>query len=110
MRVASSFISPEQAELNLKELGDAGLEELAQQGRDRWNEVLGRVEVEGGTLDQYRTFYTCLYRSLLFLTSSMKWMPAERPCITVPRQGRYCRDIITLEPGCGIPSAVSFRC
>lgn len=66
VRVASSFISSEQAELNLKELGDAGLEELAQQGRDRWNEVLGRVEVEGGTLDQYRTFYTCLYRSLLF--------------------------------------------
>lgn len=66
VRVASSFISPEQAELNLKELGDAGLEGLAQQGRERWNEVLGRVEVEGGTLDQYRTFYTCLYRSLLF--------------------------------------------
>ncbi len=66
VRVASSFISSEQAELNLKELGDVGLEELAQQGRERWNEVLGRVEVEGGTLDQYRTFYTCLYRSLLF--------------------------------------------
>lgn len=65
-RVSSSFISPEQAELNLKELGNAGLEELAQQGKDRWNKVLGRIEVEGGTLDQYRTFYTCLYRSLLF--------------------------------------------
>ena len=28
--------------------------------------MLGRIEVEGGNLDQYRTFYSCLYRSLLF--------------------------------------------
>ena len=65
-RVASSFISLEQAELNLKELGTDNLETLAQKGKDAWNDVLGRIEVEGGTLDQYRVFYTCLYRSLLF--------------------------------------------
>ena len=65
-RVASSFISLEQAELNLKELGTDDLETLAQKGKDAWNDVLGRIEVEGGTLDQYRVFYTCLYRSLLF--------------------------------------------
>ena len=28
--------------------------------------ILGKIEVEGGNLDQYRTFYSCLYRSLLF--------------------------------------------
>ena len=65
-RVASSFISLEQAELNLKELGNDNLETLAQKGKDIWNDVLSRIEVEGGTLDQYRVFYTCLYRSLLF--------------------------------------------
>ena len=65
-RVASSFISLEQAELNLKELGNDNLEILAQKGKDTWNDVLSRIEVEGGTLDQYRVFYTCLYRSLLF--------------------------------------------
>lgn len=65
-RVASSFISPEQAELNLKELGNDNLEALSQKGKDAWNKVLSRIEVEGGTLDQYRVFYTCLYRSLLF--------------------------------------------
>ena len=32
----------------------------------RWDDVLGRIEVEGGTVDQYRTFYSCLYRSVLF--------------------------------------------
>lgn len=65
-RVASSFISPEQAEINLKELGNQNFSQLVAQGRDAWNEMLERIEVKGGTLDQYRTFYSCLYRSLLF--------------------------------------------
>ena len=65
-RVASSFISFEQAERNLKELGNDSFDMLADKGKKVWNEVLGKIKVEGGNLDQYRTFYTCLYRSLLF--------------------------------------------
>ena len=65
-RVASSFISEEQAIRNLDELGGAGFDELADAGRKSWNDVLGRVAVEGGNLDELRTFYSCLYRSLLF--------------------------------------------
>lgn len=65
-RVASSFISEEQAMQNLKELGNDTFDTLVEKGKDVWNDVLGRVEVEGGNLDQYRTFYSCLYRSLLF--------------------------------------------
>lgn len=65
-RVASSFISEEQAMQNLKELGNDTFDTLVEKGKDVWNDVLGRVEVEGGDLDQYRTFYSCLYRSLLF--------------------------------------------
>ena len=56
----------EPGELNLKELGNDNLETLAQKGQQAWNEMLGRIEVEGGSLDQYRMFYSCLYRSLLF--------------------------------------------
>ncbi len=65
-RVASSFISHEQAAINLGELGNDTLEQLTEKGRKAWNDVLGRVEVEGGDLDQYRTFYSCLYRATLF--------------------------------------------
>ena len=65
-RVASSFISHEQAAINLKELGDDTLEEVTEKGRKAWNDVLGRIEIEGGNLDQYRTFYSCLYRATLF--------------------------------------------
>lgn len=65
-RVSSSFISPEQALLNLQELGNESFDNLVAQGRRQWNDVLGRVDVEGGSIDQMRTFYSCLYRSLLF--------------------------------------------
>lgn len=65
-QVASSFISPEQALLNLKELGTDSFDVLKNKAKQEWNKVLGRIEVEGGTDEQYRTFYSCLYRSLLF--------------------------------------------
>ncbi len=65
-RVASSFISVEQAEQNLKELGNRTLEEVAADGRREWNDILGRIEVEDTDKDKLRTFYSCLYRSVLF--------------------------------------------
>jgi predicted alpha-1,2-mannosidase len=66
VRVASSFISFEQAELNLKEIGNDNFETVKQKGKTAWNKELSRIVVEGGTEDQLRTFYSCLYRSLLF--------------------------------------------
>ena len=65
-RVASSFVSSAQAMQNLKELGLADMDQLKQQGRQRWNEVLGKIEVEDENIDHLRTFYSCLYRSVLF--------------------------------------------
>ena len=65
-RVASSFISEAQAIQNLKELGNSSFETLLQKGRQRWNDVLGRISVEDTNIDNLRTFYSCLYRSTLF--------------------------------------------
>ena len=65
-RVASSFISLEQARLNLEELGADNLETIKDKGRQRWNEILGRIEVADDNIDHLRTFYSCLYRSVLF--------------------------------------------
>ncbi|MCJ8164381.1 GH92 family glycosyl hydrolase [Pontibacter sp. E15-1] len=65
-RVASSFISPEQAELNLREVGMDDFEAVRQKAKQAWNEQLSRIDVEGGTPDQMQTFYSSLYRSLLF--------------------------------------------
>ena len=65
-RVASSFISEAQAMQNLNELGNNSFETLLQKGRQRWNDVLGRISVEDTNVDNLRTFYSCLYRSTLF--------------------------------------------
>ena len=65
-KVASSFISPEQAEINLKELGSDSFDTIVEKGKATWNQYLSKIEVDGGNLDQYRTFYSCMYRSLLF--------------------------------------------
>ncbi|MDR1632418.1 MAG: GH92 family glycosyl hydrolase [Dysgonamonadaceae bacterium] len=72
-RVASSFISFEQAELNLKELGNNDFETLKKNGENRWNEVLGRVEIESNDIDKLRAFYSCLYRSVLFPRSFFEY-------------------------------------
>ncbi len=65
-KVSSSFISFDQAWINAKELGNRNFEQIKKDGKERWNDVLGRIRVEGGSVDQYRTFYSCFYRSVLF--------------------------------------------
>lgn len=66
-KVASSFISLDQAELNLQnEIGSKSFEQIEKEASETWNEELGKILVEGGTLDQTTTFYTALYRTLLF--------------------------------------------
>ncbi|MEO5684683.1 MAG: GH92 family glycosyl hydrolase [Chitinophagaceae bacterium] len=67
LRVASSFISFEQAELNLKnEQGTNNFDLIRQKAKTVWNKTLSRLSVEGGSVDQTRTFYSCLYRMLFF--------------------------------------------
>ena len=65
--VASSFISLEQAELNLKrEIGEQTFDQTRSKAEEAWNKEFARVKVEGGTVDQNRTFYTALYHTMLF--------------------------------------------
>ena len=66
VRIASSFISEEQALENLKELGSDSFDEVKARGRNTWNDVLSRIEVKSDDIDHLRTFYSCLYRSVLF--------------------------------------------
>lgn len=65
-RVASSFIGYEQAERNLIEIGSDDFETLKAKGRKIWDDELNKIKVEGGTVEQIKTFYSCLYRSMLF--------------------------------------------
>ena len=66
-RIASSFISPEQAQLNLdREIGKFTFDQTKANAEAAWNKELTRTKAEGGTVDQNRTFYTALYRTMLF--------------------------------------------
>ena len=64
VRYGISYIGVEQAKRNLYNvINDFNLEKLASQARDKWNDVLGKIKIEGGTEDQKTTFYTALYRA-----------------------------------------------
>lgn len=64
LRYGVSFISTEQAQKNLRrEIQGYDLKKVADRGRSIWNQTLGKIEVEGGTVDQKTVFYTSLYRT-----------------------------------------------
>lgn len=98
-RVASSFISGEQALRNLGELGDDSFETLRDKAQDRWDEVLGAIEVSGGTTDQYRTFYSCLYRSTLFPRKFYEIDAAGNPVHYSPYNGEVLPGYMYTDTG-----------
>ena len=66
-RIASSFISFEQADISLKrELANDNFDATKAKAKAIWNKTLSRINVEGGTIDQTRTFYSTLYRTVFF--------------------------------------------
>jgi predicted alpha-1,2-mannosidase len=67
IKAASSFISPEQAELNLsREIGGKSFDDICSEGEAIWEKELSKIKIEGGSDIQRRTFYSSLYRVLLF--------------------------------------------
>ena len=67
VKVASSFISYEQAALNLQnEIGHDTFDETMAKGLQAWEKELNRIKIEGDNTDDIKTFYSCLYRLLLF--------------------------------------------
>nr|WP_299382843.1 GH92 family glycosyl hydrolase [Allomuricauda sp.] len=67
IKVASSFISTEQAQLNLdREIDQKTFKETRDSATQAWEKELGRIEVSTHNIDHLRTFYSCLYRVLLF--------------------------------------------
>jgi predicted alpha-1,2-mannosidase len=89
-RVAASFISEEQAWQNLKELGSRSFDQVCADGRQRWNDVLGRIEVNDPNIDHLRTFYSCLYRSVLFPRSFYEMDANGNPIHYSPHTGQVC--------------------
>lgn len=98
-RVASSFISPEQALLNLNEVGNDSFDVVKQRAQDEWNEVLGRVEIEDDNVDHKRTFYSCLYRSVLFPRSFYEINAGGKVVHYSPYNGKVCDGYMFTDTG-----------
>ena len=99
VKAASSFISLEQAWRNFEEVEQLTFEQVKKAARDRWNEVLGRIEVGGGTTDQHRTFYSCLYRSLLFPRKFYEIDQNGNPVHYSPYNGEICEGYLYTDTG-----------
>ena len=99
VRTASSFISLEQAWQNLKEVDGRSFEQVRDAARDRWNDVLGRIQVGGGTQQQYRTFYSCLYRSTLFPRKFYEIDKDGKPVHYSPYNGKVCDGYLYTDTG-----------
>ncbi|GAB3816368.1 hypothetical protein GCM10028895_11500 [Pontibacter rugosus] len=89
LKVASSFISMEQAELNLqRELANDDFATTERKAKERWNQALSRIRVEGGTDEQLRTFYSCLYRTLFFPHKMYELDATGKPVHYSPYDGK----------------------
>ena len=88
VRTASSFISHGQARLNLsREVGGRSLADVSAEAKRTWNERMERIKVEGGTAEQQKTFYSCLYRTLLFPREFYEFNEQEEPIYYSPYDG-----------------------
>ena len=99
LRVASSFISEEQALRNLEELGSDDFDTVKEKGKRRWNDVLSRIEVQDTDVDRLRTFYSCLYRSLLFPRQLAEYDADGRPWHYSPYNGQVLPVLMYTDTG-----------
>ena len=99
VKAASSFISLEQAWRNFAEVEALTFEQVKRAAKEQWNEVLGRIEIGGGTADQHRTFYSCLYRSLLFPRKFYEIDAEGKPVHYSPYNGQVCDGYLYTDTG-----------
>ena len=101
VKTASSYISQEQAELNLStELGaDQTLEQTKAKAAKVWNETLGKVIVEGGSEEDKATFYSCLFRASLFSRKFYELDKAGQPYYFSPYDGKVHSGYLFTDTG-----------
>ncbi|MFD1163702.1 GH92 family glycosyl hydrolase [Hwangdonia seohaensis] len=66
VKIGVSYVSIENARENLeKETQDLSFDEIYKSTASKWNDLLSKIEVEGGTKDDKTIFYTALYHTLI---------------------------------------------
>lgn len=98
-RVASSFISFEQAERNLREIGDKNFDQTKEVARATWNDVLGRIRIESDNVERMKTFYSCFYRSVLFPRMFFEYDVQGNPIHYSPYNGKILSGYMYTDTG-----------
>jgi predicted alpha-1,2-mannosidase len=100
VRIATSLISLEQARHNLEiELAKADFEQAVAQARAEWEKELGKIEVQGGTDAQKRTFYTGLYHAFQFPRVLHETDPAGKNLHFSPYDGKVHNGTMHADTG-----------
>ncbi|MFO1513147.1 MAG: GH92 family glycosyl hydrolase [Verrucomicrobiota bacterium] len=99
-KVASSYISREQAQRNLdREIGSSSFDEVLQKADAVWNKTMGRLRVEGGTEEQHRTFYSAVYRSVIFPHRFYEYDEHDKPIYFSPYDGKVHQGYLYTDTG-----------
>lgn len=100
-KVASSYISPEQAEHNLQnELGRfKSLEDTKAAAWEIWNKHLNQILVEGGTEEEKATFYSCYFRASLFSRQFFELDTDGKPYYFSPYDGQIHNGYLYTDTG-----------
>jgi predicted alpha-1,2-mannosidase len=100
-KVASSYISPEQAELTLQtELGKyRGFDDTRKAADQVWNTLLGRMKIEGATEDEKATFYSCMYHANLFSHQFFEYGKDGKPYYYSPYDGKVHNGFMYTDNG-----------
>lgn len=100
-KAASSYVSPEQADLTLqRELGkDKNLEATKLAAQKVWNKHLSRILVEGGTEEEKATFYSCFFRASLFSRQFFEYDKNGKPYYFSPYDGKVHEGYMYTDTG-----------
>jgi predicted alpha-1,2-mannosidase len=99
-KVASSYLSPAQAQRNLdREIGNADFDAVLARADAKWNETFSRIRVEGGSEEQQRTFYSAFYRSVIFPHRFYELDEQGKPVYFSPYDGKVHSGYLYTDTG-----------
>lgn len=100
IRIGTSYISIEQAYLNLsREIGQQSFENIKQIAERKWNSILGRIEIDPINLEDKKTFYSCLYRTFLFPRKWYEYDEKNCPNHFSPYDGKIHSGVMYADNG-----------
>lgn len=99
-KVASSYLSPAQAQRNLDtEIGKNNFDAVLKRADAKWNETFRRIQVEGGSMEQQRTFYSAFYRSIIFPHRFYEFDENQQPVYFSPYDGKVHHGYLYTDSG-----------